>query len=77
MLGAFGSQATSQQGNLAPVSCPPAGTTPTQARLIVEKYMRDHPEDLHLPAQDIVFAAAGPAFPCTKFAPMMPMPPER
>ena len=70
-MGAFGSQAIAQQGNLAAVSCPPAGTTPTQARLIVEKYMQDHPENLHLPAQDIVFAAAEQAFPCTKFAPMM------
>ena len=77
LLRAFGSQAIAQQGNLTVVSCPPAGTTPTQARLIVEKYMQDHPENLHLPAQDIVFAAAGLAFPCKKFAPMMPMPPER
>jgi hypothetical protein len=38
--------------------------------------MQDHPENLHLPAQDIVFAASQLAFPCTKFAPMMPMPPE-
>jgi hypothetical protein len=77
LLGAFGSQASpSQQGNLAPV-CPPAGITHAQVRLIVGNYMHDHPENLHLPAQDIVFAAAGLAFPCPKFAPMMPMPPEK
>ena len=72
LLGAFGSQAVSQQGNFTPIGCPPAGTTRFQARLIVEKYMQDHPENLHLPAKDIVFAAAELAFPCTKFAPMMP-----
>ena len=77
LLGAFGSQTVSQQENFSPVGCPPAGTTPTQARTIVENYMHDHPENLHLPAQDIVFAASQLAFPCTKFAPMMPMPPER
>ena len=71
-MGAFGSQAIAQQGNLAAVSCPPAGTTPTQARLIVEKYMHDHPKDLHLPARDIVFAASQQVFPCPEFAPMMP-----
>ena len=76
LLGAFGSR-TSQQGNLTPVSCPPGGTTRLQARLIVEKYMRDHPDELRLPAQDIVFAASQLAFPCTTFAPMMPMSPER
>jgi Rap1a immunity proteins len=73
LLGAFGSQASQQ----APVSCTPGGTTRAQARLIVEKYMHDHPENLHLPAQDIVLAASQLAFPCTKFAPMMPMPPEK
>ena len=77
LLGAFGSQANAQQGNLTAVGCPPAGTSRAQARLIVEKYMHDHPEQLRLPAQDIVFAAAELAFPCTKFSPMMPMPPER
>src|SRR6516165_1452237 len=71
LLGAFGSQAIAMQGNFAPISCSPGGTTRTQARFIVEKYMHDHPENLHLPAQDIVFAAAEQAFPCTKFAPMM------
>ena len=72
LLGAFGSQAIAQQGNFAPISCPPGGTTRSQARFIVEKYMRDHPENLHLPAKDIVFAAAELAFPCTKLAAMMP-----
>jgi hypothetical protein len=77
LLGAFGSQTNTQQRNFAQVSCPPGGTMRAIARLIVENYMRDHPEQLHLPAQDIVFAAAQLAFPCTKFAPMTPMPPER
>lgn len=74
LLGMFDSPAVTQQGNLAPVGCLPAGITRTRARLIVEKYMQDHPENLHLPGQDIVFAASELAFPCTKFAPMPPEP---
>ena len=77
LLDMAGSQANAQQGNFTPAGCPPAGTTRTQARLTVEKYMHDHPQNLHLPAQDIVRAAFELAFPCTKFAPMMPMLPER
>ena len=77
LLGAFGSQGIAQQGNFSPVGCPPGGVTASQARLIVENYMHDHPENLHLPAQDVVLAASALAFPCNKFAPMMPMLPER
>ena len=72
LLGAFGSQTNAQQGNFSPLGCPPGGTTRAQARLIVEKYMHDHPKDLHLPARDIVFAASQQVFPCPEFAPMMP-----
>ena len=70
LLGMSGSQANAQQGNLR--VGPPAGVTRTQARLIVENYMRDHPEQLHLPAQDIAFAAPELEFSCNKFAPMLP-----
>ena len=77
LLAAFGSQANAQQRNSTPFGCPPGGLTATQARLIVEKYVHDHPENLHLPAKDVVFAASQLEFPCTKFAPMMPTPPER
>jgi hypothetical protein len=78
LLRAFGSQASpSQQGNLMSAGCPPRDITRYQARLILENYMRDHPENLHLPAQDVVLAASALAFPCNKFAPMMPMLPER
>ena len=66
MLDMFGSQAIPQ-----PVICPPKDITLYQARLIVEKYMRDHPEDLRSSAQEIVFAAFELAFPCNKFAPLM------
>ena len=69
LLNAFGSQTNAQQENFSP-TCPPGGVTPTQARLIVEAYMRDHPENLHLPARDVVFGAAEQAFPCYRFAPM-------
>jgi hypothetical protein len=77
LLGAFGSQTVAPQGNFSPVGCPPGSVTPYQARLIVEQYMRDHPDNLHLPARDIVLAASVQAFPCHRFAPMPPMPPDR
>jgi hypothetical protein len=71
--GMFGSQAVAQQGKLTPVSCfPEGGITLHQARLIVEKYMRDHPEHLHSSAQDVVFAALELEFPCNRFVPMLP-----
>ena len=70
MSGMFGPQTTAQQGNVTPVSClPEEGITPYQARVIVEKYMHDQPDNLHLSAQAIVFAAFGEAYPCNKFAP--------
>ena len=78
LLGAFGSQASpSQQGNFMSAGCPPRDITRYQARLILENYMHDHPENLHLPPQDVVLAASALAFPCNKFAPIMPMLPER
>jgi hypothetical protein len=77
MSGMFGSQTTAQKGNVTPVICLPGGTTNYRARLIVENYMRDHPESLRLPARAVVFAAFGLAFPCTKFAPMLPADQQR
>ncbi len=43
---------------------PREGIGVVQGRLIVEKYMRDHPEKLNLPAGNIAFSAMYEAFPC-------------
>ena len=47
-----------------PLSCYPDDLTNLQASLIVEKYMRDHPETLHLSAITIAATALALAFPC-------------
>jgi hypothetical protein len=44
--------------------CLPPATTANQVRLIAEKYMRDHPEQLQLPAALIITRALGASFPC-------------
>jgi hypothetical protein len=48
--------------------CPPKeeGLDATQARLIVEKYLREHPEQLHVQAGLLVGSALIAAFPCPK-----------
>jgi hypothetical protein len=46
--------------------CFPTGLAPLQAKLVVEKYMRDHPEQLHADAVLITNAALTLAFPCPK-----------
>jgi hypothetical protein len=47
--------------------CPPAaGVVPDQARLIVEKFLQDHPERLHERAAHLVAEALMNAFPCSK-----------
>jgi Rap1a immunity proteins len=45
--------------------CPPPGVLEgAQARLVIEKYMRDHPERLHESARDVIWTAMETAFPC-------------
>jgi hypothetical protein len=47
--------------------CPPKeGVSVDQGRLIVEKYLRDHPEKLHAQAGDQVASAMMEAFMCGK-----------
>jgi Rap1a immunity proteins len=47
--------------------CPPKdGIDAIQARLIVEKYLRDHPEELHAEAGLLVSGALLAAFSCSK-----------
>src|SRR6516225_8862937 len=47
------------------VTCLPANLTGEQARLSIEKYMRDHPEKLNLHAVTIAGLALTLAFPCS------------
>ena len=44
--------------------CFPEGGTVGQARLVIEKFLRDHPEVLHLPAVAVAGGALMAAFPC-------------
>jgi hypothetical protein len=58
------SQITATAVNLKPVTCFPRSITGEQAQLIIMKYLRDHPEDLHHEAAAISGAALIRAFPC-------------
>jgi hypothetical protein len=44
--------------------CLPTPFTMLQARLVIDKYMREHPEQLHVPADWVVALALATAFPC-------------
>ena len=46
--------------------CAPEGLNAGQARLMIEKRMREHPEFLHFKANEIAGAALLAAFPCPK-----------
>ena len=46
------------------VLCLPGNSTHSQAALVVQKYLSDHPEKLHLKANELVFDAIEEAFPC-------------
>lgn len=45
--------------------CLPAKSTHAQATLVVQKYLSDNPEKLHLDAEQLVIDALQDAFPCT------------
>jgi hypothetical protein len=60
-VGFFVAQTLSQAGI---PTCLPEGMSGTQTRLIVEKYMRDHPEELHKKVELIVMDALRAAYPC-------------
>jgi hypothetical protein len=49
-----------------PLTCMPDGVGGVQFRLIIEKYLRDHPAILHLDAISVAGAALITAFPCKK-----------
>jgi len=44
--------------------CPPSGLSPQQSRLIIEKFLRDHPERLHEHAAFLAGEALTAAFKC-------------
>jgi hypothetical protein len=48
----------------ARVTCIPNGTTGDQARLVIEKFMAEQPNVLHLGADAVSFIALTRAFPC-------------
>jgi hypothetical protein len=47
------------------VLCMPLKSTHSQATLVVQKYLSDHPEKLHMNAEELVFDALQETFPCT------------
>lgn len=46
--------------------CVPPNATANQVKLITEKYMQDHPEQLNHPAGAIILDAMFAAFPCKR-----------
>lgn len=51
-------------GDKLPLWCPPENVTVGQAEMVVIKYLKEHPEDLHLVAGSQVANAFMSAFPC-------------
>jgi len=60
------SQIFAYHEHLRAVTCLPASLTGGQARVIIEKYMQDHPEELHFQAVAVAGGALVRAFPCEK-----------
>ena len=46
------------------VLCLPVNATHSQATLVAQKYLSDHPETLHVNAEELVIEALQEAFPC-------------
>jgi hypothetical protein len=67
VAGMYYSQASAQAKNLTTPTClpnQPSVVTGDQARLIIEKRMRDYPQVLNNPASAVAGAALELAFPC-------------
>jgi hypothetical protein len=62
--GMFSSQELARANKLKPASCIPNSVTGDQARLIIEKFMRDNPRYKQLSAEMIAAYALEIAFPC-------------
>jgi hypothetical protein len=48
------------------IVCQPDDVTADQLIAIVKKYLRDHPDQLHKTAAELIFNAYAKAFPCKK-----------
>jgi hypothetical protein len=66
VAGVFSQQVLAEAKNQKPTICLPDGFSGRQARVVIERYMQDHPEQLHLPAFRVASAALDEAFPCGK-----------
>lgn len=67
VLGVIDSAMTLQASGFSTVSiCTPGEVSGEQATAIVEKYLTEHPEELHTAASSLVLQAIGIAFPCTE-----------
>jgi hypothetical protein len=64
--GLMAAQTLADIQHVSRVTCFPDEFSGAQARLIIEKFMRDHPEDLHNNAATIAGFALALAFPCKK-----------
>ncbi len=62
--GVFYSQALARHKHMMPASRLPDGVTGSQAQLIIEKFMLEHPEHLHEAAEANAIGAFEGAFPC-------------
>ena len=47
-----------------PLVCPSQSVTAGQMLAVAQKYLNDHPEDLHYVASSLLLEALGEAFPC-------------
>ena len=68
LLGFINGLDTADGANDARVWCLPKDITAGQTELIVKKFMREHPEDLHMPAAAIVGRALYLPYACKKEA---------
>lgn len=64
IMGVFDGYEVTSKGGI----CRPEGVTFGQVELVVLKYVKDHPEELHEPAAALVLLALKNAFPCSKGA---------
>lgn len=49
-----------------PSMCFPAEATNEQLSMSLVKFLREHPENLHLPSQLVIYAMANKYYPCKK-----------
>ncbi len=62
--GIISSQNLAQVNKLKPASCIPNNVTADQAKLIIEKFLKDNPQYMQLSAETVATYALVIAFPC-------------